>query len=41
MRTFLKTAKDIENYLNQIDPAEWNRVGHRVDANLIVDSDLL
>ena len=40
-RTFLKTAKDIENYLQEIDAAEWYRIAGRVDAANIVDSDLL
>lgn len=40
-RRFLKTTEDIKNYLCGISEAEWNRVGHRVDPTLIVDSDLL
>lgn len=40
-RTFLKDAVAIKTYLYDIDAAEWNRVGHRVDPSIIVDSDLL
>jgi hypothetical protein len=41
-REFLKTVDDIKNYIiNHSDVSEWNRVSHRVDVSLIVDSDLL
>jgi hypothetical protein len=41
-RTFLKTEVDIKQYIIENGgEAEWNLVGHKVNPELIVDSDLL
>ncbi len=41
-RTFLKDADAIKAYLiEHVGIDEWHRIGHRIDKNVIVDSDLL
>ena len=41
-RTFLNSVVAIKRYIEDHGgEAEWNRVSHKVDVNVIVDSDLL